>query len=161
MNYLYFDKVASLVWTLAHIGGANINPAVSVALLVTGESNIIRVLCYIGCQMLGATFASLTLVSLAPAHITTELISQVDELTGNSTVIERVRSLKELNLGLTLVSDQITPAQGFGVEVIITFILVFCVFACIDNERSDLTGSFPLSIGFAVVVGALFGVRKQ
>jgi glycerol uptake facilitator-like aquaporin len=142
------------------VGGANINPAVSVALFITGESNVIRVIFYILCQMSGAVLASLTLVSLAPAHITTELVTVADNITGNLTTFERTRSLSELNLGLTLVSDEITPAQGFGVECIITFILIFCVFACIDNERSDLTGSFPLSIGLAVVIGGLFGVRN-
>ena len=32
------------------------------------------------------------------------------------------------------------------------------IFACIDNKRSDLGGSFPLTIGFAIVVGSLIGV---
>lgn len=62
------------------------------------------------------------------------------------------------NLGMTLLSDKITPSQGFLVEVIITFILVFTIFACIDSKRKDLGGSFPLTIAFALVVGALFGV---
>ena len=33
------------------------------------------------------------------------------------------------------------------------------VFACIDKKRKDLQGSFPLSIGLAITVGALFGVN--
>ena len=31
------------------------------------------------------------------------------------------------------------------------------IFACIDKKRTDLGGSFPLTIGFAICVGALFG----
>ena len=57
-----------------------------------------------------------------------------------------------------MLNQQITPIQGLGVEAIITFILLLTIFASIDSKRKDLGGSFPLSIGFALVVGALFGV---
>ena len=59
----------------------------------------------------------------------------------------------------TLKNSNITEWQGFSVEAIVTFILVLTVFACIDNNRKDLGGSFPLTIGFSIVVGSLFGVR--
>lgn len=154
--------VASLVWCLGHIGGANLNPAVSIALLLTGESNIVRVIFYILFQMLGSTAAVFTLVSILPSHLTINSQNPVLPLTSsaNSTLDEpQVEPLRLLTLGLTLVNENITPGQAFGVECIITFILIFCVFACIDNERSDLNGSFPLTIGLAVTVGCLFGVR--
>lgn len=176
--------MASLVWCLGHVGGANLNPAVSIALLVTGESNLVRVFFYIACQLLGSMLAALTLIELVPDH----LIRPVNKLalntvrgqfaslandTSNELRLRRDlhrhinsnRSSDEIspvayaNIGLTLLSDQITPLQGYLVEVIITFILVFCIFSCIDKRRKDLTGSFPLTIGFAVTVGALFGVR--
>jgi glycerol uptake facilitator-like aquaporin len=57
-------KVATLVWTLANVSGANLNPAVSIALLVTGETNLVRVLFYIPCQLLGSILAVLTLKQL-------------------------------------------------------------------------------------------------
>ena len=63
-----------------------------------------------------------------------------------------------VKIGLTTLNNRITAYQGVAVELIITFILVMTIFACIDNKRSDLGGSFPLTIGFAIVVGALFGV---
>ena len=62
------------------------------------------------------------------------------------------------NLGMTLLNENITQTQGFLVELIITFILVFTIFASIDSKRKDLGGSFPLSISFALVASALFGV---
>ncbi len=34
--------IATLVWCLAQVSGCNINPAVSLALLVSGDTNIIR-----------------------------------------------------------------------------------------------------------------------
>jgi aquaporin-4 len=63
-----------------------------------------------------------------------------------------------MQIGLTTLSRSVTAFQGFGVECIITFILVLTIFACIDKKRKDLGGSFPLTIGFAITVGALFGV---
>ncbi len=62
------------------------------------------------------------------------------------------------SVGVTAISSEITAYQGFGVEAIITFILILTIFASIDGKRKDLGGSFPLSIGFSLVVGALFGV---
>ncbi len=56
--------MATLVWTLANVSGSNLNPAVSVALLITGESNLVRVLLYIPCQLLGSILAVLTLREL-------------------------------------------------------------------------------------------------
>ncbi len=152
--------VASLVWGLGHIGGANLNPAVSIALLVTGESNLVRVFFYIISQLLGSTMAILTLVQLVPDHLfaNVTMSSKANLLASNSSSLLETKSLgQHYDIGLTLVNQQITPVQAVYVEIIITFILIFCVFACIDTERKDLNGSFPLSIGFAVTIGALFG----
>ena len=63
--------------------------------------------------------------------------------------------------GLTTVWKELTPGQGCGVEILITFILVFCVFASVDGRRADLNGSTPLSIGLAVAVCHLFAVSSH
>ena len=62
------------------------------------------------------------------------------------------------NLGVTQVNENVSLVNAFGIEVIITFLLAFTVFACIDKKRKDLGGSFPLAIGLSVTAGALFGV---
>ncbi|CAF0749105.1 unnamed protein product [Brachionus calyciflorus] len=165
--------VASLVWGLGHIGGANLNPAVSLALLITGQTNLIRAIFYIAFQLLGAVLGALTLVELVPEHLYQAVAS--NNLVSNSSELRSKRELNSTekflpsdksvvvypieysNIGVTSISDQISPIQGFFVEVIITFILVFCIFSSIDKRRKDLGGSFPLTIGFAVTVGALFG----
>lgn len=155
------------MWSLGHIGGAHINPAVSLAFLVTGETNLIRVLFYIPCQLLGSVLGSLTLYELVPTYLDTPVSSK--NIIKNSTLLRFKRdsnSNKILlqnpvvsgSLGVTLLNDQITPFQGFLVEVLITFILIITIFACIDKNRNDIGGSFPLTIGFAVTVGVLFGV---
>jgi aquaporin-4 len=52
-------------------------------------------------------------------------------------------------LGQTSISDTLTSWQGLGVEVLITFVLVMTVFACCDENRRDLQGSRPLTVGVA------------
>ena len=109
------------------------NPAISFALVFTSDLDPTRGIFYIIFQLLGAVLGSLTLDSLVPQHL-------------------------RHNLGVTQVNDKITLTNAFGIEVIITFLLAFTVFACIDKKRKDLNGSFPLSIGLSVTAGALFGV---
>jgi glycerol uptake facilitator-like aquaporin len=102
----------------------------------------------------------LTLTSLLPSHLVDQnfiikpnLTSTNDEYNNQSSVIDFSK-----NIGLTLLNKDISPLQGYSIEFILTFILVFCIYACIDNKRKDLNGSFPLTIGFSVVVGSLLGV---
>ncbi len=95
--------------------------------------------------------AILTLTNLIPNHLTNH----------HFTINQNVTSKSHIDIGLTLLNKDISPLQGFAIEFILTFILVLCVYSCIDTKRKDLNGSFPLSIGFAVVVGALFGVIFQ
>ncbi|XP_043546996.1 aquaporin-1-like [Chiloscyllium plagiosum] len=55
-------------------------------------------------------------------------------------------------------AEGVTPAQGLGVEIIITFQLVLCVFATTDKRRKDLSGSGPLAIGLSVAIGHLMAI---
>lgn len=68
------------------------------------------------------------------------------------------------NLFLSSVFDQVNSSISVGhalvVELLITFELVFTVFATCDNKRNDLKGSASLAIGIAVVIGHLFAVSQ-
>jgi glycerol uptake facilitator-like aquaporin len=68
---------------------------------------------------------------------------------------------KRGNLGATVVNDlnEVSPAQAFGVEFLITFVFVLSFFSSRDNARNDLAGSYSLTVGLAVVVCQLFAVR--
>ena len=123
-----------------------------------------KVLFYIPCQLLGSILAALTLKSVVPHHVffpESAQNSRANDLQLNNGTFEEKNFAKALtpSIGVTLLNEQITPMQGFAVEALITFILILTIFASIDGKRKDLGGSFPLSIGLALVVGVLFGVR--
>lgn len=54
--------------------------------------------------------------------------------------------------GLNSLGDGVTPGQGVAIEFLLTFVLVFTVFATCDKSRKDLAGSGPLAIGLAVAM---------
>lgn len=123
--------LATLIWCMGNVSGGHFNPSVTIAFLFTGKINPLLTIMYVGAQLLGGFTGATILYSFA--------------------------SDKAGNLTVTLVHPDIHLGQGFAVEMLITFILVFTIFSCVDSRRNDLTGSFPLQIGFAVVVGGLFG----
>uniref|UniRef100_A0A8C6UJF4 Aquaporin-4 n=1 Tax=Neogobius melanostomus TaxID=47308 RepID=A0A8C6UJF4_9GOBI len=59
---------------------------------------------------------------------------------------------------LYMVTSSVSLGHGLVVEIIITFELVFTVFATCDPKRTDLGGSAALAIGVAVAIGHLFGI---
>lgn len=120
----------SMVWCFNHVSGGHFNPAVSIAAVICRRASVVRGLLFIVSQCAGAV---------------------------SGAAILRGLSVAGSNIGVTALKENtITEAQGFGVELLITFMLVFVVLASTDEKRSDLCGSAPLSIGLAVVAGHLF-----
>ena len=63
-------------------------------------------------------------------------------------------------LGATLVSDEITSGQAFGIEFTVTFILLLAVMASSDTKPTDVTGSTPMSMGLTVGMCHLLAVSS-
>jgi len=119
----------SLVWCFNHVSGGHLNPAVTVAYTVCRRVSLIRGLLFILFQCVGAVAGAAVLLGLSASDTT---------------------------LGVTAVASNIDAAQAFGIELLITFVLVFVILASTDEKRSDLGGSAPLSIGLSVVAGTLY-----
>lgn len=121
----------SMVWCFNHVSGGHFNPAVSVAAMVCRRASVVRGIFFILFQCLGAVAGAAILKGVSQSGA---------------------------NIGVTSIAG-ITEAQAFGIELMITFVLVFVVLASTDDRRSDLGGSAPLSIGLAVVAGHLFAYK--
>ncbi|CAH1780059.1 unnamed protein product [Owenia fusiformis] len=129
--------VATMVWSIAHVSGGHINPAVTCGMLVTRKISVARSVFYVIAQSIGAIAGAGILKGVTP---------------GNSTHIQ-------VTLGATTVNSHVSVQQAFGIELMITFVLVFTVFASCDGKRTDLKGSGPLQIGLSVTLCHLFAIK--
>lgn len=126
-------SIATMVQCFGHISGGHINPAVTAAMVVTGKLSLAKGLFYVAAQCLGAVSGAGILSLVTPTTL-------------------------QGALGVTTVNPKITVGPALLVELLITFQLVFTVFATCDPKRTDLKGSGGLAIGFAVAIGHLFAI---
>lgn len=119
--------VMAVVYTLGHVSGAHINPAVTIALACAKKFAWRKVPAYILAQFLGAIIGAFLLkISLA---------------NGDS-------------LGMTVVSGNL--GQAFGLEVVLTAFLMFVVMGVAFDPRGALQFA-PLAIGAVIIVDVLVG----
>ena len=116
------------------MSGGHINPAVTAGFLVTGKMSLAKALVYMIAQCSGAVSGSAILKAVTP-----------EEVQGS--------------LGMTTIQQRLLPVQGFGMELILAFILVLVVFSVCDEHRAEANKVLgPLAIGITVVVGHLAAV---
>eukprot|EP00242_Pyramimonas_sp_CCMP2087_P013161 CAMPEP_0198213088 /NCGR_PEP_ID=MMETSP1445-20131203/28667_1 /TAXON_ID=36898 /ORGANISM="Pyramimonas sp., Strain CCMP2087" /LENGTH=305 /DNA_ID=CAMNT_0043887683 /DNA_START=230 /DNA_END=1147 /DNA_ORIENTATION=+ len=122
---------------IAHISGGHINPAVTLALIVTKRIELLRGLAFIGAQLVGSIIGSLLLYASLPHHSRGCLGANT---VGGGAII--------FGNG----EDDYNTGQAFLLETICTFILVFTVMATVDpaNGMTKALGVFP--IGMAVFI---------
>jgi len=111
-----------LVYAVGEVSGGHINPAVTWACLLTNKISFIRALIYVIAQLAGAVVGSALLKTILPEEL-------------------------QFSMGCHSVNILLKPSQGFGAEVIFTFIFIFVVFA---TAISPFAGKLaPLSGGEA------------
>ncbi|KAM8744720.1 aquaporin-4-like isoform 1-T2 [Acanthopagrus schlegelii] len=126
-------SIATMVQCFGHISGAHINPAVTVAMVLTRKLSLAKALFYLLAQSVGAIVGAAILFGVTPASV-------------------------RGGMGVTTVNASISVGSALVVELFITFQLVFTVFATCDDKRNDLKGSSALAIGMSVCVGHLFAI---
>lgn len=125
ISIVFGSVVAALIYTLGHISGAHFNPAVTLAFWTGGFFPKHQVVPYLVAQSLGAIAASAFLV-LSLGRIG--------------------------NLGATLPLNN-NWTQAFGLEWMLTFILMFVIFGSGLDRRSPV-GFAGLAIGLTVALEA-------
>ncbi|KAK7091111.1 hypothetical protein V1264_008840 [Littorina saxatilis] len=125
-------SIMALIQMIGHVSGGHINPAVTIAMAVALNISIARAVMYVAAQVLGAIVGGFLLKGLTPDDF-------------------------HSNLAVTSVNAQLTTGQGLGVEIILTFVLVFVIFGTTDENRPSF-GSPALLIGLTVTLLHLAGV---
>jgi glycerol uptake facilitator protein len=126
ISFAFAFAIFAAIYSVGHISGAHINPAVTIALLATRRID-------------GATAGAYIVAQLVGAFVGAGLTAII--LTGNDP--------QTLGLGAVSVNANAGLAVGFAAEVIGTAILVFTVFGAAVSGKAP-AGFAGLAIGFIV-----------
>jgi MIP family channel proteins len=126
--------IACGVAAVGHISGAHFNPAVTLGFWVTKRMGTIAALLYWLAQLAGAITAAHLLKALLPAAIWGPVM-----------------------LGTPALAADFTRLQGMILESVLTFFLVFIIFATALDAHNGFRSLAPLAIGFAVCIGVFCG----
>lgn len=125
--------IASMVQTIGHVSGCNINPAVTVGLFSCGRIGIARAVLYIPAQCVGAIAGAALLYVLSP-------------------------EASRAGLGTPGLGTGVTPMQGFLVEMLVSIVLVLVVCAVTDPRRMDVGNAAPVAVGLAITTCHIFAI---
>lgn len=134
ISFAHGLAIATLVSATAKLSGGHINPAVTFGAVLGGRLKPAVGVLYVAGQLLGAVVGALLLKAVI-----------VDSLEGN---------LGAHSLNLAVLSNQ---GAGLVVEIILTFVLVFTVFATAMDARG-MGNLAPIAIGLAVLIDHFVGV---
>jgi aquaporin TIP len=126
--------IAVMVSAVGHISGGHFNPAVTFGFLVARRIDPGLALVYWLAQLTGATLAALTLWWIYPDAI-----------------------VDARKLAAPALNEQIGAGAGFAVEAVLTFFLVWVVFATAADARGTFKSIAGLAIGLTITLGVLMG----
>lgn len=125
--------LVALVAAVGHVSGAHLNPAITLSLAATGKFPWNHVPAYLAAQLAGAVLAAFaTWITLGGA------------------------ARSDAALAAPTLAPGVGVLQGFVVEALITFILVFVVISVATDERVPAPVA-PVAVGFALAAGVFVG----
>ncbi len=125
--------IGIMVSALGHISGGHFNPAVTIGFWVTRKLSTFDSLAYWVAQLSGAVCAAY-LLRLLPLDV-----------------------WGVVQLGTPDLASGITRTTGLILEAVMTFFLVFVVFATAVDEKGAFNKIAGFAIGLSITMGALFG----
>ena len=125
--------ISIMVTSLGHISGGHFNPAVTIGFWVTRKLSTVDTLAYWVAQLAGAAAAAF-LLRLLPFDVWTAV-----------------------QLGTPNLASGISRTSGMIFEGIMTFFLVFVVFATAVDPRGAFNKIAGFAIGLTITMEALFG----
>jgi MIP family channel proteins len=124
------------VTALGHISGAHFNPAITLGFWVTRRLSTVHTIAFWIAQLAGATAAAYTIKFVLPdsTWTTKALASITPDLGGD-----------------------FTRAHGIALEAVMTFFLVFVVFATAVDAKGAFNKIAGFAIGLTITMDILFG----
>jgi len=126
--------VLGAAYSIGHISGAHINPAVTVAQWATHRFEKRKVAPYILAQLLGATLAALVHLAIWSSTPST------------------YASAKNVFLGNTVPNQSFGPFVSLMVEVIATAILVFTIFGATDKRSVQSAAGVAIGLVLSALI---------
>jgi aquaporin TIP len=126
--------IGVMVSAVGHISGAHFNPAVTFGFLITRRIKPSIAAVYWVVQLAAATLAVLLIKGLLPSG-TTEAVK----------------------LGVPALGGGVSAAAGFGLEAVLTFLLVWVVFSNAVDPGGAFKSIAGLAIGLTITIDILFG----
>ena len=124
--------IAFLAFATANVSGGHMNPAVTFAAVVTKKISGARGLMFVAAQLAGAVIGALLLLATIP-------------------------DAADTNLGAHALGSDVTITMGLIMEIVVTFVLVFVIFAT-AVDPGGIAPLAPLAIGLAVMVDHLVAI---
>ncbi len=125
---------AIMVTAVGHISGGHLNPAVTIAFWVTKRLGTLQSLFYGVAQLLGALAGAYLVVAIVPEAV-----------------------WRPVGLGTPALAPDFTRMHGMLLEGVMTFFLVFVVFATAVDARGAFNKIAGFAIGLAVTIDMLAG----
>jgi aquaporin TIP len=126
--------IGVMVSAVGHISGAHFNPAVTFGFLVTRRIKPALAVLYWSVQLAGASLAALLLRELLPRANT-----------------------DAVHLGVPALGGGVNAGAGFALEAVLTFFLVWVVFASAVDARGTFKSIAGLAIGLTITMDILIG----
>jgi MIP family channel proteins len=126
--------IGTMVTAVGHVSGGHFNPAVSVAAWVTRRLTSLELFAYLVAQFAGGIVAAAVLRLVVP-----------------------VDAWEPAALGATLVAPTVSDAQAITIEAILTFFLVWVVFATAIDPEGAFAKVAGLAIGFVIAMDIMMG----
>lgn len=126
-------SIATLALVIGHLSGGLMNPAVNTALLVARKITVIEGALYTVAQFCGGILGAALLYGLTPSTV-------------------------RGGLGVTAPAENLHGAQSFGIELLLTFVLVLSIFGATDRGKNHHGYEIPLSIGLCVFICHMVGI---
>jgi len=124
--------IAFLAYATANVSGGHMNPAVTFAAVMTKKISGARGIMFVAAQLTGATIGALLLLATIP-------------------------DAADTSLGAHALGPDVTITMGLIMEIVVTFVLVFVIFAT-AVDPGGIAPLAPLAIGFAVLVDHLVAI---